>query len=268
MGNLKPKLKWFFKPKLKQKKISIEFGPRVLKGRTFPVHYPVIAYNFALVLLNMYIVAELLLTTSHYRWRCQPVDYSTDAGALRTAKAVWWVYISKLVEMLDTFFFIAKGNYRQLSFLHVYHHSTIFILWWLGVKYVPGGNCVPGGILNSFIHVVMYFYYFLSSFGPRFKKYLWWKKYLTGLQLVQFAACLIQACVAYHDGCAWPEWMYWWFIGYQFSFLVLFGNFYMVNYTKKNNEYKEKPQNNGITGNEFSNGIKTTYKMANGKKRD
>ena len=242
--------------------------PKMLKGRTYPVYYPVIVYNFALVLLNMYIVVELLLTTSHYRWTCQPVEYSMDEGALRVAKAIWWVYISKLVEMLDTFFFIAKGNYRQLSFLHVYHHSTIFILWWLGVKYVPGGNCVPGAILNSFIHVVMYFYYFLSAFGPTFKKYLWWKKYLTGFQLVQFATCLAQACVAYRDGCPWPEWMYWWFIGYQFSFLVLFGNFFMVNYVKKNNECKGEPLKNDITENGFSNGIKMTNTMANGKKRD
>ena len=139
---------------------------------------------------------------------------------------------------------------------------------WFGANFAPGGNSVFGLAQNSVVHVIMYSYYFLASFGSKYRKYLWWKKYLTGLQLVQFATCLIQACVAYHDGCAWPEWMYWWFIGYQFSFLVLFGNFYVVNYIKKNNEYKEKPVNNGITENGFSNGINMTYKMANGKKRD
>lgn len=30
----------------------------------------------------------------------------------------------------------------------------------------------------------MYSYYFLSAFGDTFRKYLWWKKYLTMLQLV------------------------------------------------------------------------------------
>jgi hypothetical protein len=30
----------------------------------------------------------------------------------------------------------------------------------------------------------MYFYYFLSSFGNTFRKYLWWKKYLTAFQMV------------------------------------------------------------------------------------
>jgi hypothetical protein len=37
---------------------------------------------------------------------------------------------------------------------------------------------------NSFIHVLMYTYYGLSALGPHIAKYLWWKKYLTILQLV------------------------------------------------------------------------------------
>lgn len=41
-------------------------------------------------------------------------------------------------------------------------------------------------ILNSFVHVVMYSYYGLSAFGSRVRKYLWWKKYLTAIQIVSF----------------------------------------------------------------------------------
>lgn len=40
------------------------------------------------------------------------------------------------------------------------------------------------GFLNSFVHVVMYGYYLLAALGPRVQKYLWWKKYITKLQLV------------------------------------------------------------------------------------
>lgn len=38
---------------------------------------------------------------------------------------------------------------------------------------------------NSFIHVLMYGYYGLSTMGPNVTKYLWWKKYLTIIQLVR-----------------------------------------------------------------------------------
>ena len=39
-------------------------------------------------------------------------------------------------------------------------------------------------MINSFIHIVMYTYYGLSVF-PSLRKYLWWKRYLTQLQLVR-----------------------------------------------------------------------------------
>lgn len=42
---------------------------------------------------------------------------------------------------------------------------------------------LPGSI-NSFIHVIMYFYYFLAALGPQMQPYLWWKKYLTRMQMV------------------------------------------------------------------------------------
>jgi hypothetical protein len=41
-----------------------------------------------------------------------------------------------------------------------------------------------GATINSFVHVLMYSYYGLAALGPKVQKYLWWKKYLTWIQLV------------------------------------------------------------------------------------
>ena len=49
---------------------------------------------------------------------------------------------------------------------------------------MKGGFGTFSCMLNSLVHFVMYFYYFLSSFGDTFRKYLWWKKYLTAFQMV------------------------------------------------------------------------------------
>lgn len=46
------------------------------------------------------------------------------------------------------------------------------------------------GLINSFIHVLMYAYYMLSAI-PAMQKYLWWKKYLTSMQIV---SPMTQAC--------------------------------------------------------------------------
>ncbi|GFY37125.1 elongation of very long chain fatty acids protein [Trichonephila inaurata madagascariensis] len=40
-------------------------------------------------------------------------------------------------------------------------------------------------LANAAIHVIMYTYYGLAAFGPSMQKYLWWKKYLTILQIVR-----------------------------------------------------------------------------------
>ena len=69
-----------------------------------------------------------------------------------------------------------------MSFLHVYHHSTILFMYWIAAAYMAGGASVPAAVINSSIHVLMYGYYFLAALGPRMKKYLWWKRYLTRLQ--------------------------------------------------------------------------------------
>ena len=48
-----------------------------------------------------------------------------------------------------------------------------------------------GTALNSFVHTVMYAYYGLSAIGPHMRPYLWWKRYITKLQLVSGTSVLV-----------------------------------------------------------------------------
>lgn len=47
-----------------------------------------------------------------------------------------------------------------------------------------GGNATLPNLINNFVHVCMYLYYMMSAMGPQYQKYLWWKKYMTELQIV------------------------------------------------------------------------------------
>lgn len=47
-----------------------------------------------------------------------------------------------------------------------------------------GGHSTFFALLNTFVHIVMYFYYMVSAMGPKYQKYIWWKKYLTSFQMV------------------------------------------------------------------------------------
>lgn len=51
-------------------------------------------------------------------------------------------------------------------------------------SWLPGGHVAVMATLNSIVHVIMYTYYLLSSLGPEYQKYVWWKKHVTKIQLV------------------------------------------------------------------------------------
>ena len=89
-------------------------------------------------------------------------------------------FVLKLVDFFDTIFFVLRKKYNQVTFLHVTHHCLMPITCYVGLKFVPYGNTGFTPIINSLVHVVMYFYYYLAGLGPEYKKYLWWKKWITG----------------------------------------------------------------------------------------
>nr|WDS84445.1 elongation of very long chain fatty acids protein 4 [Apocyclops royi] len=212
-------------------------GPQHFMANRKPLEVKslILAYNFFISGLNLYIGLELLMVSRelNFSWTCQPVDYSDDPTALRIAAALWWYYFSKFLEMLDSFFFIARKRERQLTFLHIYHHSTMFCLWWIGVKYVAGGSSFLGAMFNCFVHVLMYGYYFGAALGPKYRRFLWWKKYLTLIQMAQFVFALIMGINAIIIGCSFPMWMQYAMVLYMMSFLVLFSKFFYKEYIAK-----------------------------------
>ncbi|ELU05135.1 hypothetical protein CAPTEDRAFT_214636 [Capitella teleta] len=219
--------------------IIIWLGINFMQNREpLKLRWILMLYNASLVLLNFHIFYELLTASWRlgYSYSCQQVEYSRDPDEMRIASALWWYYISKLVEFLDTVFFILRKKNSQVSFLHVYHHVTMFPLWWVGVKWVAGGQSFFGAMMNSFIHVIMYTYYGLSGLGPSFQKYLWWKRYLTRVQLVQFVVGMAHAAQSIYVGCTFPLWMQWSLIVYGLSILSLFLNFYFHAYVKTSSQ--------------------------------
>ncbi|KAG8175991.1 hypothetical protein JTE90_018057 [Oedothorax gibbosus] len=222
---------------------TVHYGPKIMNSRKpFQLRWVLVFYNLFMTILNLYIAVELLICALQrsYNWSCQLVDHSNNLYEVRIAKALWWYYFSKLLEFCDTFFFILRKKNNQLTFLHIYHHSTMFGLWWIGVKWVPGGSSLPGAMANSFVHVLMYLYYTLSAIGPAIQPYLWWKKYLTIIQLIQFASAVMMGIQAIVLDCQFTRWMQYALVAYSFSFMVLFGNFYANSYSKKNSQKKEE----------------------------
>lgn len=84
----------------------------------------------------------------------------------------------------------------------------------------------------------MYFYYLIAALGSSFKKYLWWKKYLTLLQITQFLIVIAYTTVALWLACGFNKFVCYMIIFEAMFNLVLFVNFYVKTYgvKKKLNE--------------------------------
>ncbi|KAJ3109860.1 hypothetical protein HDU97_000090 [Phlyctochytrium planicorne] len=190
-------------------------------------------HNVFMVSLSGYMMVGILVEAikSNYVVWGNPVD-ETNGWPVGMAKMVWLFYVSKIFEFTDTVIMILKKNNRQISFLHVYHHSSIFVIWWVVCYVAPGGESYFSAILNSFIHVVMYGYYFLSSMGVSAVSFV--KKYITLMQMTQFCCMMAQATFLLVHPNPFPKGatpyprhiatlLFW----YMWTMLGLFGNFFI-----------------------------------------
>lgn len=66
------------------------------------------------------------------------------------AGVVWLYFIVKIIDLLDTVFFVLRKKYNQISFLHVYHHAGMVMGGWGAVKYLPGGHVTFLGKIEIF----------------------------------------------------------------------------------------------------------------------
>ncbi|XP_069675782.1 very long chain fatty acid elongase 2-like [Periplaneta americana] len=211
------------------------FGRQFMKSRpAFSLKKVLLTYNVTQILLSCYVFKEVLITAylSGYNLICQPIDRSLDPLPLRMAEAFWWFLASKVFDLLDTVFFVLRKKESQLTFLHIYHHSTMLPNWYLGILYLPGGQAFLSVLLNSLVHVIMYSYYMLSALGPALQPYLWWKKYLTQLQLTQFLVVSAHILVGMYHSCDPPNWLTTWTLSYMCTMVALFLNFYFKAYLR------------------------------------
>ncbi|KAK4509563.1 uncharacterized protein ATC70_007916 [Mucor velutinosus] len=149
-------------------------------------------------------------------------------------------YLVKYYELIDTVFLVIKK--KKLDFLHYFHHSMTMALCYTQLVGRTTVSWVPI-VLNLTVHVLMYYYYYRTASGVK----IWWKQYLTTMQIIQFVIDLvvIYTCTySYYaytytsfmlnfGDCAGTESAAAFGCAILTSYLFLFINFYRITYNKK-----------------------------------
>lgn len=141
--------------------------------------------------------------------------------------------INKFLDLFDTIFFVLRKSYKQVTFLHVYHHILMTSISFIYIQIMgSGGHAAITGIMNSIVHVIMYGYYFVSASSPNVKNSLWWKKYITQIQIVQFVLALIHNLwpLIVDTNCAVPKIFCVFSVIQAVMMIYLFGSFYKKSY--------------------------------------
>jgi len=225
------------------------------KREAFKLREFAIFHNAQLCLLSLYMVVCIVKEACARGYSVFGNSVDSTAQGNEMARMIWIFYVSKILEFIDTIIMALKKNNRQISFLHVYHHTSIFFIWWVICYYAPGGDSYFSAALNSFIHVLMYGYYLWATISPKLEDGVkprpshpsYWKEWITRSQMIQFCIMLLQSVLDLWVTvpAKYPRFCVWILFYYMMTMLALFGNFYVRSYLfgKKKGGDKVAPAN-------------------------
>ena len=169
-----------------------------------------------------------------HMWKCidEPkISGVVDENLVDGSHYLWFFIILRLSELLETVFFVLRKKFKQVSILHVYHHISTVVLLWIFLLYSGGMMEWFIGALNSAVHILMYGYYFLSSFNQCRKYTNFIKPVITFIQITQLFVIFGHSVAALLPGCN-ASWMFV-FQMLNAGFLIsMFVKFYVNSYIR------------------------------------
>lgn len=206
--------------------------------KEFELRHIMMAYNIFMVCWNGYLLYHIIISLDYGRIFLNfqyPSRDDRSPQTLQNLNMFWYFTLSRFCDLADTVFMVLRKKETQVTKLHLYHHMIVPLIFWVSFKY---NHMIPiirmFMAINCFIHTLMYGYYALASFGPNVQKYLWWKRYLTQIQILQFVVCGSYGILLFFKQTNYPMDWFCFVVGQNPIFLYLFYNFYKKSYNKRN----------------------------------
>ncbi|XP_054260084.1 elongation of very long chain fatty acids protein 4-like [Macrosteles quadrilineatus] len=187
--------------------IVVHFGPKIMASRKpYNLKTFMRVYNIIQIVYNAFVLSQVFVTPGAVEYLLEHSCRVDDPDNIKHLRHTflycsWHYFVLKLLDLFDTVFMVLRKKNTHITFLHIYHHCAMVVFTWYSNKYIKAQQATIPALINTAVHCVMYFYYFLATFGPGMQKQLWWKKYLTTLQLGQFAVVILYLWLLYHQDC-------------------------------------------------------------------
>lgn len=241
-------------------------GPIYMKNRQpYKLKNIIRFYNLIMVILAAVLLYQLYdaIESLGSLFDCKRLFTFADQSATKVYQMSNFILMIRISEYLDTIFFTLRKKTNQITFLHVFHHAFVPIYAYWIIRTGPLRFNVYIIFVNSFIHVLMYFYYFIATFaemtpqqqqnstGTRLiqstkpqqttflmvviQKLLMFKKYMTLLQILQFVSLVLYAIwpLFMTNRCNIPNTYIIANIMLALGFLALFCHFYVQTYRNR-----------------------------------
>ncbi|KAH8295010.1 hypothetical protein KR018_005364 [Drosophila ironensis] len=221
-------------------------GPKLMENRKpFDLRGVINAYNIFQIVYNVAMAVfaiHFMFFAVDFNFKCisnLPMDHPYKNWER------WLCYsyfANKLIDLMETIFFVLRKKNRQISFLHVFHHTFMVYfsfqyLW----SYGYGGHGFLMCFFNVIVHIFMYNYYYQAARDA--KASLWWKKYMTIVQLVQFAIVFyLSISTLLQPDCLTARFVAKATAIISLFFFILFSKFYIQNYVLPNKMGNQKEQ--------------------------
>ncbi|KAL6265318.1 hypothetical protein P5V15_002098 [Pogonomyrmex californicus] len=172
-------------------------GPRFMKDRKpYSLKTFIQCYNIFQVIANFWLVYNTVIFGKPFSaiWRfCDTFDEICGRdGTEKQLEILWWALLLKIADLIETIVFVLRKKSQQVSFLHTYHHVSTVIYVWSLLRYFVHSFSMVLLMFNCSVHVIMYSYYYLSTYGSHVQqKILPFKKWITTLQMAQIAIITI-----------------------------------------------------------------------------
>ncbi|TGZ31958.1 Elongation of very long chain fatty acids protein, partial [Temnothorax longispinosus] len=164
-------------------------GPQFMENRKpYSLKRFIQCYNLFQIGANFWLVFNVMTDGRPFTavWRyCESLDKICSRNSEKQLEIIWWTLLLKIIDLIETIIFVLRKKDRQVSFLHTYHHISTVIYAWTTLRYSPHSFLMTIIALNCSIHVIMYSYYCLSTFGSNMQRILLpFKKWITLIQMV------------------------------------------------------------------------------------